>query len=164
MRLCDAVNGAVTRFDGELIHLAAYSNSDRDEVAALRHVFPVAPGRGSVTGRAIMDRAVVHVEDLTKDPEFAHPALVEAAFRTVLSVTMLREGQPIGAINVNRMEVKPFSVDQIALLQTFADQAVIAIENVRLFTELQASNRELTTALDKQTATSDVLRVISRSQ
>src|SRR5262249_42002089 len=127
-------------------------------------VFPVRVGRGSVTGRAILSRAVVHVEDLSKDPEHTHTSLVQAGFRTVLAVPMLREGLPIGAITVTRMEAKAFSPDQVALLQTFADQAVIAIENVRLFTELQTSNRELTSALDTQTATSDILRVISRSQ
>ena len=77
---------------------------------------------------------------------------------------MMREGRAVGTINIYRAEAKPFSENQIELLKTFADQAVIAIENVRLFTELQASNRELTTALDTQTATSDILRVISRSQ
>src|SRR5215467_9028699 len=76
----------------------------------------------------------------------------------------MREGVPIGAILIRREEVCPFSDKQIALLQTFADQAVIAIENVRLFKELQTSNRDLTTALDQQTATSDILRVISQSQ
>src|SRR5207247_1141776 len=85
-------------------------------------------------------------------------------YRSILSVPMLRGDTAIGAINVVRGEAIPFTDQQIELLKTFADQAVIAIENVRLFTELQTSNRELTTALDQQTATSDILRVISRSQ
>jgi GAF domain-containing protein len=163
-RLCEAVEGTVFRFDGALIHIAAHCGGVPDQTAALRQVFPIPPGRGSVTARAILTRAVVHVPDVAADPEHEYSALVTQGFRTVLSVPMLRNADPIGAITVRRQNVRPFSDKQIALLQTFADQAVIAIENVRLFTELQASNRELTTALDTQTATSDILRVISRSQ
>ena len=84
--------------------------------------------------------------------------------RTMLGVPMLRDGQPIGVIGVWRSQVKPFSDKQIALLQTFADQAVIAIENVRLFKELEARNRDLTDALDQQTATAEILRVVSQAQ
>src|SRR4030095_4540214 len=101
------------------------------------------PGRGSVTARAIHTRAPVHVTDLAMDPEFTATAIAQAGFRTVLSVPMLQEGQAIGAINVTRREVRPFTDRQIALLQTFAAQAVIAIENVRLFTDLEARNAEL---------------------
>src|SRR5262249_43898273 len=157
VRLCGAVNGAVFRYDGKLIHVAAYHNVAGDELAAFLRIFPHPPGRGSVTGRAILNRAIVHIEDLTKDPEHAHHAsVVQAGFRTILSVPMLREGLPIGTINASRKEVKPFSADQIALLRTFADQAVIAIENVRLFNETKE-------ALERQTATSEILRVISSS-
>src|SRR5207249_5692780 len=85
-------------------------------------------------------------------------------YRTIAAAPMVRETQAIGVILTWRLETRPFSSKQISLLQTFADQAVIAIENVRLFTELQTSNRDLTTALDTQTATSDILRVISHSQ
>jgi GAF domain-containing protein len=162
-RLCGAVNGVVSRFDGELIHAAAHHNIGGVELDAILSVFPTRPGRGSVTGRAIESRRIVHVEDLTQDPEYEHARIVQAGFRTALSVPMLREGVPIGAINVMRMAVAPFTPGQIALLQTFADQAVIAIENVRLFRDLQASNRELTTALDKQTATSEILRAIAHA-
>src|SRR5262249_30327250 len=117
---------------------------------------------------AILDRQAVHVHDLLATEPPAFPLTATAArdggFRTVLSVPLHRENEAIGALSIRRREVQPFSTQQIAVLQTFADQAVIAIENARLFTELQTSNRELTTALEKQTATSDILRVISQSQ
>jgi two-component system, NtrC family, sensor kinase len=123
-----------------------------------------------VTARAILTRAVVHIPDIAEDPEYGQSAVVRAGFRSVLSVPMLRDGQPVGAITVSRRGVKPFSDEHLALLQTFADQAVIAIENVRLFTELQEKNRALTAAhaqvpeaLEQQTATAEILRVISSS-
>ncbi len=122
--------------------------------------------RGTVTGQAIREGRPVHVEDLfaTEDFPIGRGLARESDYRTVLVVPLLRDGTAIGAIGIRRTEVRPFTDKQIALLQTFADQAVIAIENVRLFTELQARNRELTAALDTQTATSDILRVISQSQ
>jgi GAF domain-containing protein len=170
-RLCEAVEGTVFRFDGALIHIAAHCGPVPDQTAALRRVFPIPPGRGSVTARAILTRAVVHVPDLVADSEHEYDALVSQGFRTVLSVPMLRNADPIGAITVRRQNVRPFSDKQIALLQTFADQAVIAIENARLFTELQEKNRALTVAharvtdaLDQQTATAEILRIISQSR
>jgi len=162
-QLCEADNAFVFRFDGTLIHLAAHNNLRSEELEAIRSVFPIPPGRGSVTARAILTRSLVHVRDRREDSELQYSAL-STLFPNTLSVPLLREGVPLGAITVTRTEIGLFSDRQVALLQTFADQAVIAIENVRLFTELQASNRELTTALDQQTATSDILRVISQSQ
>jgi len=118
-------------------------------------------------GRAVIDRQTNHVEDLlalsNEYPEGARHA-AELGCRTTRATPLLREGEAIGVLLIRRSEVWPFTDAQVTLLETFAAQAVIAIENVRLFTELQASNRELTTALDKQTATSDILRVISGSQ
>src|SRR4030095_9964136 len=124
-RLCGAVNGLVFRFDGELIHVAAHHSIGGAELNAILSAFPLPPGRGSVAGRAIGSRRVVHVEDLAQDPEYEQARVVQAGFRTALSVPMLRDGVPIGTINVMRMAVAPFSPSQISLLQTFPDQAVI---------------------------------------
>jgi GAF domain-containing protein/anti-sigma regulatory factor (Ser/Thr protein kinase) len=164
MQLCDAVNGLVIRFDGQLQHLAAHHNVSTERLAALRRTYPRPPSREGLSGRAILTRAVVHIPDVLADPEYALPIATTVGYRSALAVPMLHEGRPVGTILVARDRLAPFSDKQIAVLQTFADQAVIAIQNVRLFTELQTSNRELTTALDTQTATSDILRVISRSQ
>ena len=106
---------------------------------------------------------MVHLPDVQQDAEFNQPLAAAFRGRSALGVPLLRDGQPIGAIVVGRSESHPFSDRQIALLQTFADQAVIAIENVRLFKELEARNRGLTDALERQTATADVLRVIAQS-
>src|SRR5262249_37801891 len=162
--LCAAENSGGFLYDGTLIHFAAPPNWTPTDLEAIRQGFPRPPGSGTVSARAILSRAVAHTTIAAGDPAYELRRFVDQGVRTILSVPMLRDGEPIGAISVTRREAVKFTERQIALLQTFADQAVIAIENVRLFKELQTSNRELTTALDKQTATSDILRVISQSQ
>jgi GAF domain-containing protein len=162
-RLCEAVNALVMRFDGQLVHLSAHYNVDPERLAALERIYPMPPNPGAVSGRVVLSRAVVHVPDVNEDRAYTLPVATTVGYRSVLGVPLLRDGLPLGTILVARDHVAPFSDAHIALLQTFADQAVIAIENVRLFTELQASNRELTTALEQQTATAEVLKVISRS-
>ena len=164
--LCGAAFGGLHRIDSGRITLDAHYGVLEDELMILqRDVFPLAISRGSAAGRAILDREVVHIPDIREDPGFRTPRVKTMQnYRTLLAVPMIREGVPLGALALWRREVQPFGETEIGLVRTFADQAVIAIENVRLFTELQASNRELTTALDTQTATSDILRVISRSQ
>src|SRR5262249_20351128 len=122
--------------------------------------------RGAPPGRAVLERRVVHLADAqTEVDEFPEGSAVARQFghRTTLAVPLLRADEAIGAIAVRRTEARPFSDRQVELLQTFADQAVIAIENVRLFKELGTRNAELTEALEHQTATSDILRVMSRS-
>src|SRR5262249_56597185 len=125
--------------------------------------FPRRPGRDYPSGRAFLDRSVVHIPDLQAASEFATSSARQRGAGSLLAVPLLQEGQAIGVIGLARIAAGPVSPQQIEMFQTFAAQAVIAIENLRLFTELQTSNRELSTALDTQTATSDILRVISRS-
>jgi two-component system NtrC family sensor kinase len=163
VRLCDGVIGNLFRFDGELVHHVADYSFTSDARQTARRLFPTPPSRRFAGARAIFDRAVVHIPDVEFDPEY-DPALSQAAgVRSALAMPMFREGNVVGTINVGRAEPGPFSPKQISLLQTFADQAVIAIENVRLFTELEARNCELTESLEQQTATSAILRIIASS-
>src|SRR5262249_15852126 len=125
---------------------------------------PMEPGRGSGTGRALLERKPAHIIDVLADPEYT---MVEApkkgGWRTMLAVPLLREGLPIGVLHLLRTVLRPFTDKQNELIETFADQALFAIENVRLFDEVQARTRELSESLEQQTATADVLKVISRS-
>jgi two-component system, NtrC family, sensor kinase len=164
-RLCEAFDANIFSRDGDRLLLVAHHGSIPTLGPVGEATHPLV--RGTTAGRAMLDGQAVHVADIqTEVDEFPESSALgrQLGIRTLLSIPLMREGVAHGAISLRRTEARLFTDRQVALLQTFADQAVIAIENVRLFTELQASNRELTTALDTQTATSDILRVISRSQ
>jgi GAF domain-containing protein len=162
-RLCGADHALLFRRDGGTCYLAAnHGRSHQFEEYFKQH--PIAIDRGSLAGRTVLEGKVIHIPDAQSDPEYTMTELIKLdPFRTMLGVPLLREGNPIGVITLTRAIVRPFTKQEIQLVTTFADQAVIAIENVRLFTELQASYRDLSEALQQQTATADVLKVISRS-
>jgi two-component system, NtrC family, sensor kinase len=155
-RLCAADKGAISQRDGDLYLLgASYGYSREMEQYAFEH--PLRPDRGSVTGRAALERRPIHIPDVEADREYLATGYQKAVgYRTTLGVPLLREGTTIGVFTLTRVEVNPFTEKQIELVTTFADQAVIAIENARLLSELRES-------LQRQTATADVLKVISRS-
>jgi signal transduction histidine kinase len=160
VRLCAASRGSVYRFDGErLRHAVSFNVSPEAAEFFERH--PIAPGRYSVAARAALERRTQHIPDILADPDYTFGVYQVEPIRTALAVPMMKGDDLIGAFTIWRLEVQPFSDRQIEVVTTFAHQAVIAIENVRLLTELQGRNADLSQALDRQTATSEILRVIS---
>src|SRR5262249_54116835 len=162
-RLCDADTAAIHRPIGNAYpYVASYGFSQEFDEHMRERRF--VPGRGTVLGRALIEGKVVQIPDVLNDPDYALGDVIKkVGARTMLGVPLRREGSPVGVIVLTRRTVQPFSEKQIELVTTFADQAVIAIENVRLFDEVQARTRELSEALEQQTATSEVLGVISKS-
>jgi signal transduction histidine kinase len=149
-RLCDADQATITRqIGGKFFRAEAYGFSP--EFIELVRDVPVVPERGSITARALLEGKVIHVADVLADPDYTFAEAQKLGdFRTILGVPMLREGIPIGVLALTRSEVRPFTDRQIELANTFADQAAIAIENVRLFNEIEDKNQQLQQASENK--------------
>src|SRR5262249_50654919 len=161
--LCQSENVQIFLRDDEVYRLAAdngFSPAYQDYVRE----HPIAPGRGTLVARTALEVAPVHIPDLLADPEYTwHERRSLAGFQAAFGVPLMAEDQCIGVMALTRTAAEPYSARQMELATTFADQAVIAINNVRLFDDVQARTRELSEALEQQTATSEVLQVISSS-
>src|SRR5580693_7396799 len=162
-KLCDADKATITREINGVYYRAETYGFSEEFMDQIRNI-PVVPERGSISGRAMLEGKAIQVEDVQADPEYWPKNFAKRGeLRTGLGIPMMRDGAPIGVLALMRTEVRPFTGKQIELVQTFADQAVIAIENARLFDEVQARTRDLEESLQQQTATANVLKVISRS-
>ncbi|MDX1486682.1 MAG: response regulator, partial [Acidiferrobacterales bacterium] len=163
-RLCQGKYCAVLRFDGELIHFVSHSGLTADGIEAYRETYPMAPSRASAASRSILTRELVHIPDINTDPDYKIAAASrKVGLRSIVAVPMLRHGEPIGTITVSRAEPGLFPAKQVELLKTFADQAVIAVENVRLFQELEARTSDLTHSVEELQALSEVSQTVSSS-
>jgi GAF domain-containing protein len=162
-RLCETEMAAIVRPKGAAYYWATSYGFPSQYTKYVMN-YPISPGRDTVVGRVLLERKIAHVPDVLADPEYAFvDGRKLGNFRSVLGIPLLREGTLIGVMLLLRRMARPFTEKQIELANTFADQAVIAIENVRLFDEVQARTRELSEALEQQTATSEVLGIVSSS-
>ena len=162
-RLCNVDNAQIFLRQDESYRLAACSGFSREYEDFFRE-HPIAPGRDSLVGRTAVEGRIVHIPDILADPEYKYPwGYRLGRYRTMLGVPLVRDGVPIGVLSLTHAAVKPFTDRQIDLVTTFADQAVIAIHTVRLFDQVQSRSADLSESLAQQTATADVLKVISRS-
>src|SRR5262249_16547423 len=163
-RLCEGQFCFVYRFDGQLLYFVAHHSLTPEVIEINRRAFPQPPSRKSVAARAILEQSVVQIPDVYADPDYALGELAAVCgYRSGIGIPILRDSVPIGSIAIARAQIGLFPDRQIELLKTFADQAAIAIENVRLFEAEQARTRELSESLEQQIATSEVLKVISSS-
>jgi len=161
--LCNAEMAGIVRPRGGAYYWATSYRFPPEYTEYIMH-YPLRPGRDTLVGRVLLEGAIAHIPDVLADPEYRFfESQRLGGFRTSLGVPLLREGVPIGVLVLARPTVRPFSAKEIELVTTFANQAVIAIENVRLFDDAQARTRELTESLQQQTAIADMLKVISRS-
>src|SRR6516225_1401071 len=163
-RLCGGQFCFVYRFDGQLLHFVAHHSLTPEVLEMNRRAYPAPPSRRSAAARAILERGFVQIPDTNAEPDYALGAMsVVGKYRSVVAVPIIRDDLAIGSIAVARAQAGLLPDPQVELLKTFADQAAIAIENVRLFKAEQQRTRELAESLEQQTATSEVLRVISSS-
>src|SRR6516162_5830942 len=164
VRLCGGQFSFVARFDGDLLHFASCHGLSAEGLEAFRRTLPRPARENTAFGRAILHRAVAQISDVQAEPAYGTVDLARmVTYRSIVAVPLLLDGKPVGVIAVARADAGPFPERQIALLQTLADQGVIAIGNVRLFDAEQQRTRELAESLEQQTAASEVLRVISSS-
>jgi signal transduction histidine kinase len=161
-QLCGADSGVLYRFDGQLARAAAMRGGSQDLRRTVEHN-PMPPGRSTVAGRVALERRTVHVPDVLADPEYAYPAQAAAGYRTLLGVPILRGDALLGSIVIWRTEVRPFGERQIQILETFASQAGIVLDNLRLLDEVRARTRDLSTALAEKTATAEILSLTATS-
>ena len=162
-QLCRAEQAVIFRLEGGIYRFAAGHSVDPTYLEIERQT-PISPGPGTLVGRAAMSRQVVRIDDAWTDPLYENKEDAKLGrHRSMMGVPLIREGEPVGVIGLSRSRVDPFAEREIELVMTFADQAAIAIENVRLFEAEQQRTRELSELLEQQTATSEVLQVISSS-